>query len=469
MKRACVIGSVHMDIFADINPDEAVQPHVDKRGSIHTAVGGTAFNVATHLRQMGFEIMFVTVLQRGSLTSRVILSTLEQMNMSKHVIYENGREAGFVAIRENGDMIFAVNSTPVENTEISREDLLMCMRNCDLVVVDMNNSTETIRNVLRVMEEERPVSPEHLYLLGTSEIKVKKIAVTGIKKAAGVFMNRAEMLSLLDVLQKGKSMLHMLPSVIDAVWVVTEGAEGVTFVTSEGVYKRFPDIRCTWRSYSGAGDAYAAGVIFAMEMHGKDVDTLNRMGLAVVERCAMSLASTPEGETFLSMADSIILRDPLTGLWNRRFYEEEKHLIESHARRTGNVFSVLMCDLDRFKQVNDTYGHAAGDEVLRVFGKIVRKSIRGQDIPVRYGGEEVMIILPGTGPEGARKVAEKIRKTVEMTPVRTRGEVIRITVSIGVSSGCDSVDEVAEEADAALYEAKSGGRNRIVMTHSLKV
>ena len=159
------------------------------------------------------------------------------------------------------------------------------------------------------------------------------------------------------------------------------------------------------------------------------------------------------------------LRDPMTGLYNRRFLEDYVGALVSSCQRRKAVFSVLMLDLDFFKQVNDTHGHEAGDKVIKTLADILVRSVRGSDFAVRYGGEEFLLVLTDTGIEPALKVAEKIRAEVEATKVPLPSGILQKTISIGVSefpTDADTFWQVVKYADVALYKAKAGGRNRVV-------
>ena len=159
------------------------------------------------------------------------------------------------------------------------------------------------------------------------------------------------------------------------------------------------------------------------------------------------------------------LRDPMTGLYNRRFLEDYVGALVSSSQRRKAVFSVLMLDLDFFKQVNDTHGHEAGDKVIKTLADILVRSVRGSDFAVRYGGEEFLLVLTDTGIEPALKVAEKIRAEVEATKVPLPSGLLQKTISIGVSefpTDADTFWQVVKYADVALYKAKAGGRNRVV-------
>ena len=159
------------------------------------------------------------------------------------------------------------------------------------------------------------------------------------------------------------------------------------------------------------------------------------------------------------------LRDAMTGLHNRRFLEEYVNSLVSGSQRRQKPFSVLMLDLDFFKQVNDTHGHEAGDKVIKTLADILLRNVRTSDMTVRYGGEEFLIVLIDTSADEALKVAEKIRTEVEGTKIPLQSGMLQKTISIGVSEypkDSDTFWQVVKFADVALYKAKSTGRNRVV-------
>lgn len=156
--------------------------------------------------------------------------------------------------------------------------------------------------------------------------------------------------------------------------------------------------------------------------------------------------------------------DELTGVFNRRHFIHVAQEEFVRFKRYGHAFAFLMLDLDHFKNVNDTYGHDAGDEVLRVFAKTVESALRDIDIFGRLGGEEFALVLPETGLKPATAVARRLRKQIEQLVVRYGTEKLRFTVSIGIAvpvSADEAVESVMRRADEALYEAKKAGRNRV--------
>ncbi len=164
--------------------------------------------------------------------------------------------------------------------------------------------------------------------------------------------------------------------------------------------------------------------------------------------------------------EELAIRDSLTGLYVQRYFKER--LKEEHKRAliTNAKLSVLMCDLDRFKSYNDSFGHGAGDLILTRVSDILRTEVGEDGIVSRYGGEEFAVILPRFSKEAAMGLAEKIRKRVEEAAIEIRREATRTTVSIGVSTMPDDTlerEELIRRADQRLYDAKRRGRNRVCL------
>lgn len=162
----------------------------------------------------------------------------------------------------------------------------------------------------------------------------------------------------------------------------------------------------------------------------------------------------------------ISILDDLTGLYNRRYFMQVLEKEIGRAARYGNPLSLCMMDLDGFKKINDTYGHQAGDMVLREFGKMLRQSVRLSDTACRYGGEEFALLLPNTASGEARALGERLRCMMESHLFAWKGRFFRVTLSLGLTppggETPTSCERSLELADMALYEAKRGGRNRVV-------
>jgi two-component system cell cycle response regulator len=161
---------------------------------------------------------------------------------------------------------------------------------------------------------------------------------------------------------------------------------------------------------------------------------------------------------------SLALTDSLTGLYNRRYLADHLERSLQRARETGKPVSVVLIDIDHFKQVNDSYGHAVGDEVLRAVAQRVNGNLRNFDMVARLGGEEFVIVMPDTPGEIGYMVAERLRDRVARDPIATGSGKLNVTISMGVSAyagGGETPDELIKQADAAMYQAKRGGRNRV--------
>jgi diguanylate cyclase (GGDEF)-like protein len=159
---------------------------------------------------------------------------------------------------------------------------------------------------------------------------------------------------------------------------------------------------------------------------------------------------------------TLVNTDSLTHLANRRFFIDFLEKAMSFAKRHKQALSVIMADLDHFKSINDTYGHQAGDQVLAAFGQVMQTSIRQEDVAARFGGEEFIIMLPGTTSQDATILADRLRKSLEnlaFPPLK-----LRVTASFGIAQyrSDDTFESLVKRADEALYAAKADGRNRVM-------
>jgi two-component system cell cycle response regulator len=169
----------------------------------------------------------------------------------------------------------------------------------------------------------------------------------------------------------------------------------------------------------------------------------------------------------LDQSLELAVTDQLTGLHNRRYMWGRLRALVERAAQGGDPVAVLALDIDHFKQINDTYGHDVGDEVLREFAVRLASNVRAIDVAVRHGGEEFLVVMPDTQIEDAHRIAERIRLHVAGSPFRVAGaeEALNVTISVGVAaSQPDELkpDGLLKRADAAMYEAKTSGRNRVI-------
>lgn len=182
---------------------------------------------------------------------------------------------------------------------------------------------------------------------------------------------------------------------------------------------------------------------------------------SIAERTAIAISAIRREERLQIRAT----RDALTGIYNRRFMEEALAIEQSRAERRGSSIGLMMVDVDYFKRFNDTFGHDAGDNVLRGIGRLLRRTLREGDMPCRYGGEEFAVILPGADLAQTRQRAEAIRTAIELWKPQNEGHSFgQVTVSIGIAAlplNGNSWQTALKVADEALYAAKRGGRNQV--------
>lgn len=205
---------------------------------------------------------------------------------------------------------------------------------------------------------------------------------------------------------------------------------------------------------------------FHSQQKGQLIAAKQQLASAVAERIALALANLRLTEALQQQS----IRDPLTGLFNRRYLEESLEREISRAERSQKRVGIIMMDVDHFKSFNDRFGHEAGDIVLRELGGFLRKQIRKADIACRYGGEEIMLILPESSLDVCQERAERIRQTVKNLDIQHQRQKLGcISLSLGVAMYPEhglTGTAVIEAADAALYIAKKTGRDRVVMAQS---
>jgi diguanylate cyclase (GGDEF)-like protein/PAS domain S-box-containing protein len=205
------------------------------------------------------------------------------------------------------------------------------------------------------------------------------------------------------------------------------------------------------------------GVLHLQSQDAENLDQAKRqLAYTVVEQTGMALSNLALREALREQS----IRDPLTGLYNRRYMEEVLKQQLSRVTRQLHPLGIIMIDIDQFKRFNDTYGHAAGDALLRQLGHLMQRRIRGEDIACRYGGEEFTLILPDASLETAQQRAEDLRQAARQLRVQAGGLSHKITLSLGVAiypQHGRTIENVLRAADAALYRAKQEGRDQVVV------
>ncbi len=228
-----------------------------------------------------------------------------------------------------------------------------------------------------------------------------------------------------------------------AAWLGRDGDEGVVLVPVEVAGRTVAVVECR-RALA----------------RGRRRHRLRRRDLEGLETLAAGLGSALWRAALVDDIRRQSLTDGLTGIANRRAFDLELTRRLAEAARSGAPLALCMIDIDHFKSFNDAFGHQAGDEAIATVAGVLARSCRAGDIPARYGGEEMALILPGTGEDEALLVAGRLRAAIAATPVGSRA--VSVSVGVAVSHGGCSPEVLVEAADRALYAAKQGGRNRVV-------
>ncbi|MBV9827872.1 MAG: sensor domain-containing diguanylate cyclase [Alphaproteobacteria bacterium] len=245
----------------------------------------------------------------------------------------------------------------------------------------------------------------------------------------------------------------------DQVMVVEDAARDPRFRANPLVTDN-PNIRFYAGAPLATNDGHKIGTLCVIDRVPRQL-TEEQRGL--LEDLAALVVDEIELRRLNAQLTQLATTDPMTGLWNRRRFFALAEIERERSRRYSRGFSLLMLDIDRFKSINDRFGHDVGDRAIEHIARICEAQKRPHDIAARIGGEEFVILMPETGMSGAVAFAERLRRAIANNGFASGGDTINPTVSIGVSEGdaTTAISELLKTADLALYDAKEGGRNRV--------
>ena len=262
----------------------------------------------------------------------------------------------------------------------------------------------------------------------------------------------------LEILKEEKIDIILL----DIVMPKMDGYEVCKILKLDDETKDIPVIFITAKTDENSiVEAYDAGGIDYITKPFKSRELLARINRELkMQELIYQLKKSQDELKFLSSID------PLTKLYNRRYFAEASKQILSFAKRDKNNLSIIMLDIDKFKNINDTYGHQVGDDILVLLASKLQELTRDSDIICRFGGEEFLVLFPDTSMEGAYIISQKIRLEIENMILNLNNiKELKITVSIGVSEfnhkNDESIEGIIKRADIALYKAKDSGRNKV--------
>lgn len=533
--RFVVFGSAHLDMLSCIHDgvDDAV---IDSPGDLRISYGGTGLNIASNLAKLGHQVLFLTGLARSSI-SQMIMQSLRHAGIDVRVEFRDDLpDAGFSAHIRRHEMISSVSSCPVEMIEFPSHHIDAALTQCDAVIADCNLS----RSSLSLIAERASTRGLSFWLAAVSEPKSTKVLFIKERgqRLSGLFINRREMSFLLQ--RAGYASQDMLASFLRCSIVETRGADGVVVWPADGGP---PAERCVKDStldqpiggpshqrhflashmsriiegasyhWLGAGDRLLAETLHRHFEYAEHLSKAAAIASQSITASYRGQACNPlyfnPIEERMSHLTRVAFRDALTGLLNRAGAEDALEQMDYKNKKAKRLV-LMMLDVDFFKKINDTFGHASGDVVLKEIGRLVIGALRPSDIAYRFGGEEIAILLPGETVANGALVAERLRDMIarhvfvlpETNPIynnerlaaaalakadlgRVRkknqrtGEnalyrqtadvpgvesTITVTCSIGVSGGSfEKLKQIELAADNALYQAKEQGRNRVIV------
>lgn len=456
-KTVFVAGSAHLDVLARITGDEVA---IDKIGEVSIEIGGTACNIAENLASMSLKPRLLTAMPSNSPYSSIIAEHLRSNGVDVFIHHNDDMPAAVFSahIGRDGEMLSAVSSMPVDTVEFPAEMVREAMNGARCAIMDCNLSSKTL-NLLAGVASEASIP---VILAAVSEEKSLRLAEIDFQPTI-VFMNRREA-AYFGRRVLASTALSALSDRFGCAVVVTRDKDGVIVVENGTETAISPQKIAGDAQTLGAGDGILASTVAQHMFGGVSLDDSVRNAIPFASQImAKTNCNAGQGravEDALIVLDRMATRDTLTGLPNRRMGANALERAFSAAVDGLSTFSVLLLDIDKFKSVNDTYGHDVGDEVIKSMAGVLSNAVRGADVACRWGGEEFLCVLAGADSAHAEVVAERIRLAVAASIIPPVGSV---TVSIGVSEfqvGA-TAEGIVKNADTALYSAKHGGRNRV--------
>lgn len=438
----CSIGSAHIDIIAR---PSATSYGVDRRGKVTISVGGTAYNVACNLRWLGSKVALVTVV-KDSIWGHIITEKLKSFGIATDwVVEDHGiNESAFVAVLNGSGIDKAVNSLAIGEYIFPRIPI------SDLYFLDLNNSIETIKTVLNygkvvcigLVSEEKATKLCKALSYNSNPIRY----VSGNNHEYKAILNSMGLSSMKELSEKYK----------DTEFVYTMGEKGFQVWQNGEIVATEKGIDVKSKQFQGAGDALIAAYLTGRHINGYTIKESASYALqhAVKEKLKRDGTNLMEDNILKGFYD-LVLRDRLTGMFNRHYYE--------HYTKRNSSYWLILADIDHFKSINDTYGHDAGDYIIKEFCFIIKSALRSNDKVIRWGGEEFLLIIEGIESDRTvYKLTERIRQKVQQHTFWYSGQEIRVTASFGVCKVNGNPKEAIIEADRRLYIAKTSGRNKVV-------
>lgn len=457
--RVLVAGAAHLDILAHVTGDEST---VDKIGTVAIEVGGTCCNIAVDLANFGAKVSLLTAFNLSPY-STLITEFLADQGVEVLAEYKEEMPVGaFCAqISRGGELQTAVTCSPLEDHVFSETVLAGAFEDIDAVVLDCNLNPAALEDLVR----RASAIGCPLFVAAVSEQKALRLAALPAATTA-MFLNRIESTYLLRHVLGEEGTLQALAAQFGTPLIVTDGDQGAEVISpGEPAVRVSPPSIEVAGNLLGAGDGLMAATIFHFVQGASSLPAAVERATEVISHLARrgncNLSKPGYLDQTLTRIASHAKTDAMTQTLNRAATAGELNKRFAGAMAGKHALSVAMVDIDKFKSINDTFGHDAGDKVIQAVVERIRHAVRGKDVVGRWGGEE-FIVVTSEAIDIATTIAERIRTDVEASVLDPRP----VTVSIGVAQFDPAkhrgVTELVKDADVNLYAAKNGGRNRVI-------
>lgn len=452
-KYTLVIGSANLDVIA--YTDEPFTS-IRKKGRVDIAFGGAGHNIAMNVQALGGDTAFMCGLNESAIT-QMIINDMEEAGIQLHVLpCPDLPDPIFSGQFHRGDLVSSISAEASGNVVFPEKFIKDGLKNARAIILCAHFSIDVLNTIIAMANK----AGIPLYLAVNSEKRALKVAeITG--DIACIFMNEHEMTHLQRQWYPHKDWLAIAKDKISPI-VVTRGPRGMTILDPnkpEPIDIPVQELEVRGNTL-GAGDLIVAATSYHLVYHNLSLTAAVRKSFEKIEQIlSQNHVHLGEGDALklsIQRAFKQADHDQLTGLLNRNGLR--KFMLSEGFKKQR--FGVAILDIDHFKKINDTYGHPAGDDVLREVSKTLSASLREGDVVARWGGEEFICVFVNptktTAMATLKRLTEAVRQTTQKIP-----QQVTLSGGLAIFSGNKGLDAAVEAADAALYRAKQAGRDRV--------
>lgn len=452
-KYTLVIGSANLDVIA--YTDEAFTS-IRKKGRVDIAFGGAGHNIALNIEALGGQTTFMCGLNDSAIT-QMIVNDMEEHGINLHLLpCPELPDPIFSGQFHKGDLVSSIASDAADRIIFPDKFIKEALKDAEAVVLCAHFSIEVLNNIIALANK----AGVPLYLAVNSEKRALKVAeLQG--DIACVFMNEHEMTYLQRQWYPHKEWLAIAQDK-GCRFVVTRGPRGMTIldpIKNEAVDIPVQELEVRGNTL-GAGDLVVGATVYHLVYHDLSLTGAVRKSFEKIDQILnQTHVHLGEGDALklsIQRAFKQADHDQLTGLLNRNGLR--KFMLAEGFKKQR--FGVAILDIDHFKQINDTFGHPMGDEVLREVAKTLSGALREGDVVARWGGEEFICLFVNPTKADALLTLKRLAKTVEQTPQKS-AKPVTLSGGLAFFSGNKGLEAAVEKADEALYRAKEAGRNRV--------